>query len=260
LEVININYYQLALASILVLAVLVVNWVMQLGFQKDLIFGALRTLVQLSLTGYVLAFIFLRSGRGEWYWVMLALVIMIIVAVYTAAGRTREKLAGKLWIYASSIGAGSIIVILYVILAVLRPENLLDGQYIIPLAGMIIGNSMTAGTLAVTRFASDVRARRAEIETALSLGATPGMAVANIRREALRTAIIPNINSMLVVGIVSLPGMMTGQIIAGQDPTQAVRYQIVVMYMICAAASFTAAIAVIMAQKKLFTPWMSLEY
>jgi putative ABC transport system permease protein len=260
MDVIHISYLQLALSSVLVLVVLMINWVMQLGFQKDLIFGALRTLIQLSLTGYVLAFIFIRSGRGEWYWVLLALVIMISVAVHTAAGRTREKLAGKLWIYATAISSGSIIVLAYITLVVLRPENLLDGRYIIPLAGMIIGNSMTAGTLAVTRFASDVRARRAEIETALSLGASPSLAVANIRREALRTAIIPNINSMLVVGIVSLPGMMTGQIIAGQDPTQAVRYQIVVMYMICAAASFTAAIAVVMAQKKIFTPWMSLEY
>jgi putative ABC transport system permease protein len=124
---------------------------------------------------------------------------------------------------------------------------------------MIFGNAMTAGTLAVSRFVTDLHNRRLEVETALALGATTSQAVQRIRRDALRTAIIPSVNAMLVVGVVSLPGMMTGQILAGASPLLAVRYQVMVVYMITAAATLTSIIGVIASMRETFTPAQQLK-
>lgn len=251
---IEISYFDLAISGVLVFASILLSWHFQLGLQRDMLMGAIRTFIQLSLTGYVLVFIIKRSQMHEWYWVVLALIVMLGVAVITARGRMKEPLPGKTKIFTVAITASSLVVLVYVLVAVLKIAPWADARYTLPLAGMIIGNAMTAGTLAVTRFADDLRTRRIEIEAALALGATATQAVATIRRDALRTAIIPSVNGMLVVGIVSLPGMMTGQIIAGQNPLQAVHYQVMVMYMITAAAIFTSVIGVSVAVKNVFTP------
>lgn len=227
-----ISYLGLALSGVLVLASILLSWWLQLGLQRDLFWGSVRTFVQLSLVGYILAVIF---NQRQWYWVILALLIMLLVAVYTARGRVHEPLHGSFAIFAAAICSGSLVVLIYVIGVVLRVPVWYDPRYVLPLAGMIIGNAMTAATLAVSRFAGDLRTRRAEVETALALGASATQAAYPLRRDALRIAILPSINSMMVVGIVSLPGMMTGQIIAGNDPALAASYQIMVMYMITAA-------------------------
>ena len=175
------------------------------------------------------------------------------MAVHTARGRVTGNLSGKVWIFALAIPLGSILVLAFVSSVLLRISPWYDARYLLPLAGMIIGNAMTAASLAVERFATALRQRRGEVEAALALGASSGQASMALRREALRLAIIPAVNSMLVVGLVSLPGMMTGQIIAGSDPAQAVRYQIVVMYMILCASLLSSVIAVLAALRSAFT-------
>lgn len=258
---INLGYLDLGIAACLVLLSSLLSWRLQLGLHGDMLWGAARSFLQLVLTGFVLLFIF---QQDRWYWVVLALVIMLGVAVYTAQGRVKEPLLGKSWIFAVAIVSGSMVVLLYVASIVLRLEqhpglHWYAPRYVIPLAGMIIGNAMNAAALAVSRFAGDLHTRRAEVETALSLGATATEAVAGLRRDALRTAIIPSVNSMLVVGVVSLPGMMTGQILAGNIPTQAVNYQVMVVYMITAAATLTSVIGVIAATHRVFTPAQQLR-
>ncbi|MHB9134244.1 MAG: ABC transporter permease [Armatimonadota bacterium] len=258
-NVIEISYPALALTGLLMLASLAVSWRFQLGLERDMVMGAIRSFLQLAVTGYVLLFIFVRAGAHEWYWTVLALAVMIGVAIHTAQGRMTEPLIGKTWVFTLAIVGGGVAVLLFVLGVVLHITPWYDPRYVLPLAGMIFGNAMTAGTLAVSRFTGDLRTRRLEVETALALGATAAQAVHAIRRDALRIALIPSVNSLLVVGIVSLPGMMTGQIIAGQDPTQAVRYQIMVMYMITAAATFTSAIGVVAAARRMFTPAQQLR-
>jgi len=253
---VDLGYGDLLLASLMVLISMGISWRMQLGLERDLIWGAVRSFVQLALVGFVLSWIF---REGAWYWVLLALGIMLTVAVYTAKGRVPEPLQDKAWVFTLAIVSGSLVVLIYVVGAVLRLKTWYTPQYVLPLAGMIIGNSMTAATLAVSRFTSDLHTRRHEVETALVLGATSSQAIHNIRRDALRTAIIPSVNALLVVGVVSLPGMMTGQIIAGQPPTQAVHYQIMVMYMITAAATITAIIGVVTAANRSFTAAQQLQ-
>src|SRR5947199_10091967 len=119
---------------------------------------------------------------------------------------------------------------------------------------MILGNAMTGAALAVERLSSEIRARRLQIEAALSLGATSRQAADAAVRAAVKAALVPTINAMMVVGIVQLPGMMTGQILGGAAPEQAVRYQMVVMYMLAAAVALTSATATLLAYRASFTP------
>ncbi len=253
---IPLHYPDLLIAALLVLGCVIGSWRLQLGLERDLLWGAVRAFVQLGLVGYVLVFL-IRDGH--WYWVLAALVVMLAVAVHTASGRVTELAYGKGWVFTVAIVSGSLVVLLYVTGLVLRVTPWYDPRYLLPLAGMIVGNAMTAATLAVGRYAGDLRRRRQEVESALALGATAMQAVHPVRRDALRTAIIPSVNAMLVVGIVSLPGMMTGQIIAGQHPTQAALYQVMVMYMITAAATFTSILAVVAAVRQTFTPAQQLR-
>lgn len=250
METIPLSYWDLSLAGLLVFMSMLLSWGLQLRLHRDMLWGAVRSFVQLTLVGYVLGFIF---TSGAWYWVALALVIMLGVAAHTARGRIVESMWGKTWIVSLAIVGGSLAVLLYITIAVLRIHPWYDPRYLLPLAGMIIGNAMNAATLALSHFAGALRQRRNEIETALALGATASQAIHQIRRDALRTAIVPSVNSMLVVGVVSLPGMMTGQILAGNDPTQAVRYQIMVMYMITAASVFCSIIGIVAAIRSAFT-------
>jgi putative ABC transport system permease protein len=250
-ETVDIRYFDLGIAALLLFASMALTWHLQLGVHRDLIIGGIRSFLQLMVMGYVLAYII---KDGAWYWVVLALMLMLGVAVHTAVGRTREAVVNKHTIYTVAIVSGSMLVLLFIAGAVLHLRPLYDPRYVLPIAGMIIGNAMTAATLAVTRLAGDLHARRREVETALALGASAAQAVHPLRRDALRTAILPSVNALLVVGVVSLPGMMTGQIIAGQDPTQAVRYQIMVMYMITAAATLTSIISTVMVIRLAFTP------
>lgn len=251
-----LSYLDVGIAGVLVFAGSLLSWSLQLGVSRDMLWGAVRSFVQLALVGYVLAFLFTHP---TWYWALLALSVMLGVAVQTAHGRVTERLPGKWWVFTAGIVSGSLLVLAFVIGLVMRIEPWYDPRYLLPLAGMIVGNGMNAAALGVTRFAGDLRKRRAEVETALMLGATADAAVRDVRREALRTAILPTINSLLVVGIVSLPGMMTGQILAGQDPAQAVRYQIVAMYMITAAGAVSSAVAVWAAARASFTPAQQLR-
>ncbi|OPZ86537.1 MAG: hypothetical protein BWY76_00911 [bacterium ADurb.Bin429] len=250
-DVIKLEYWQVAFSGLLVLVSVLLSWWMHLGLQRDMAWGAVRTFIQLALTGYVLAFIF---QQAHWALTLLALAIMFVVAVHTARGRVAAAFPGKTGVFTVAILTGGILVLLFVTGIILRIEPWYNPRYLLPLAGMIVGNAMTAVALAVDRFAGDLSRRRTEIEAALALGANPAQAVARVRRDALRTAVMPSVNAMLVVGVVSLPGMMTGQIIAGQPPAQAVYYQIVVMYMITAAAVITSVVGILAATRQCFTP------
>ncbi|MCD5405754.1 MAG: ABC transporter permease, partial [Desulfotomaculum sp.] len=136
---------------------------------------------------------------------------------------------------------------------VINPEPWYSARVVIPIIGMILGNVMNGIALSLDKLYSEVSARFEEVETLLAFGATPWEAVRDIVREAIRTGMTPTINSLMVVGIVSLPGMMTGQILAGVDPQQAVRYQIIVALMIASTVAVGCLILVGLSYKKLFT-------
>lgn len=151
--------------------------------------------------------------------------------------------------------AGTGFTLFIVIVVIINVEPWYTPQYIIPIMGMILGNSMNGVALAAERLSSEIRGKRALIEARLSLGATSRDAVSDIVASAVRAAMIPTINSLMTVGIVSLPGMMTGQILSGTDPIIAVKYQIVVMYMIAASVMISSVLIVQRGYKQFFTEY-----
>lgn len=246
----------LAVSGLLVCLALIISRGERLGLERSLVVGTVRTFLQLTAVGYILGWVFHAS---QWYWTILFLCVMLAAAAHAGADRQERPLTGLLAIMAVSIAAGSVFVLAFVILFVVRPPRWYEPQYVIPLAGMIMGNTMTGAALAVERLTSEVRSRRLEIEAALSVGATSRQAASLPIRAALRAALLPSINGMMVVGIVQLPGMMTGQILAGARPDEAVRYQILVTYMLTGAVAVTSTTAVYLAHRASFTPWHQLR-
>jgi putative ABC transport system permease protein len=232
--IIELSVWQLALALVLVAALVVVSVRQSLGLERDLVIGTVRAIVQLYAVGLILAAVF---AAAHWYWVLVILGVMTGVATQAAVSRLRTPLPGAAWIAALALTVSTAATLAYVIGVVVQVRPWYEPQYIIPIAGMILGNSMTSAALAGDRLQSDLRARADEIEARLALGFSGREAVQPMVRAALRAAMIPTVNGMMTVGLVQLPGMMTGQILAGSSPLLAIRYQMVVVFMQGAATA-----------------------
>jgi len=247
--VIPISNLQLAFTVLLVLIAGGISAFLRLGLLRALVWGTVRTFVQLTLVGYALVYIFKINN----FWLVLAVItLMCYVAAKTAVKRTPNvpdypTALAFLSLLASTYLAGSIVTGL-----IITPDPWYEARIVIPIFGMILGNTMNGIALSLDRLYSEVRSRAAEIEARLTFGATPWEAAHSTVREALRAGMTPTINSLMVVGLVSLPGMMTGQILGGADPRDAVRYQIVVMLMITAAVATGCLIMVGFSYRKLF--------
>ncbi|BAS60168.1 hypothetical protein NIES2135_65710 (plasmid) [Leptolyngbya boryana NIES-2135] len=240
---------QLALAAMLILINLILSIVLQLGLEKQLWIGSIRMTVQLLLIGYVLKWIF--ALQSSWSVLSVAL-IMTLLAGQSAIDRTKRRYQGMYWNSFVSIFTSSALMLGAIVSGIIRVEPWYNPQYIIPMLGMILGNALTGTSLALDRFTEDLTVRRDQIESLLALGATRWEAAQGTIREAVRTGMIPTINQMMVMGTVSLPGMMTGQIIAGASPTDAVRYQIVLIFAIAAATGLATIGIVLLGFRSLF--------
>ena len=250
-SIIPISNLQLAFSVFLVLIAGGVAALLRLGLLRSLAWGVLRTFVQLVLVGYVLAYIFAVDNL----WLVLGVVtFMCLVAAQTAVRRTPTVGGGHYLLSFTAVAASTYLVGSLVTGLIIAPRPFYEARIVIPVFGMILGNTMNGIALSLDRLYSEARSRAGEIEALLTFGATPWEAAREVVREAIRAGMTPTINSLMVVGLVSLPGMMTGQILAGTDPRQAVRYQIVVMLMIAAAAAMGCLILVGLSYKKLFSP------
>jgi putative ABC transport system permease protein len=247
----DLSVWQVALALGLVAAVIVISVRQSLGLARDLAIGSVRTVVQLYGVGFVLAAVF---AAARWYWVLLILVVMIAVATQAAVSRLGRPLPGAGVIAATALTLSTAATLAYVITIVVRVHPWWEPQYLIPIAGMILGNSMTSAALAGDRLQGDLRARADEVETRLALGFSGDDAIQPLVRAALRAAMIPTVNGMMTVGIVQLPGMMTGQILAGSSPLVAIRYQIVVTFMLTSATAVGSWLFVRLAARRYLTP------
>ena len=259
--IIDVSWFDLSLAlGLILIAVGISSW-QRLGLARDFIIGAIRTIVQLLLVGYVLVYIF---ALGRWYITVAALLLMTVVATFAAVGRqkvTRKKRVGgalhSITGVAMLLGSGFTLV--YVSTLVVRVHPWYDPRYMIPIFGMIVGSAMNGASIALERLAAEMEARKAEIEAYLALGATYQQATRRVVRQALRAALIPTVNALMVVGIVTLPGMMTGQILAGSSPLTAVRYQIVVVFMQTAAVAITTVVLTLWYRRTFFTGALQLR-
>jgi putative ABC transport system permease protein len=239
-SVIDLSVWQLALALVLVAAVAVVSIRQSLGLERDLLIGSVRTIVQLYAVGLVLAAVF---AAARWYWVLLILGAMTVVATQAAVSRLGKPLPGRGWIAGTAMTVSTAVTLAYVIGVVIQVRPWYEPQYIIPIAGMILGNSMTSAALAGDRLQGDLRARADEVEARLALGFSGREAVQPMVRAALRAAMIPTVN-----------GMMTGQILAGSSPLVAIRYQMVVVFMLAAGTALGSLLFVRLAADRYLTP------
>ena len=248
--VVPISDFQLALSVILVIAAGAISAALRLGLLKPLVWGTFRTFVQLTFIGYALRYVFNINSL----WLISGIVVlMCFVAARASVARTPNVPKYPIWLAFWSLLASSTLVGLIVVRVIINPEPWYTARIFIPIFGMILGNSMTGIALSLDRLYGEAYSRAGEIESLLAFGATPWEAARECVKNAMRAGMTPTINSLMVVGLVSLPGMMTGQILGGADPHEAVRYQIVVMLMIAAAVAIGCLLLVGFSYKKLFT-------
>ena len=241
---IALSYEDLGLASILVLIDAGLSLLLGLGIHRSLLAAAVRMAVQLALVGFVLTALFSVVSP---FWTGLAALVMIMFAGYEVMQRQDRRLSGwwSFGVGTSCMTMASVLVTVFALLTALRPNPWYDPRYAIPLLGMILGNCMTGIALGLNTLTTNLTLRRAGVEARLMLGATRWQAVAPVTQDALRSALMPTINSMAATGLVSLPGMMTGQILGGVPPVEAVKYQILVMFLIAGGTGFGAVAAVL---------------
>jgi putative ABC transport system permease protein len=236
----NLTVSQVVLAYIFVLVVLVIVRVRSINREKEILISSIRMTLQLILTGFILTYVFDNPNPFITAGIIL---LMEAFAVYTVFNKFVDKLSNSLKrVIAFSMGVGTLTCLLYFLLIVVRVNPWYDPQYFIPIAGMFVGNSMTGMSLGVKSLLEGMTTQRAMIEEALILGATPNVASRSVVNSAFDSAILPTINSMVGMGIVFLPGMMTGQILSGTAPTTAIAYQISIMLGILGAVALSVII------------------
>lgn len=246
-----LSSFDLSLAALLLILLGLLSWRLRLGLGRSLAIAAVRTTVQLLLIGHVLRLLFAHVHPG--YMALISLVML------TAAGREvgvrqHRPLKG---LYRWLIGTGAMFVSTFsvtflALFVIIGKQPWYTPQYAIPLLGMLLGNTMSGVALSMDRMTEVLWQQRRVVEQRLLLGQTAGEAAGDIRRQALRAGMMPIINSMATAGLVSLPGMMTGQILGGSNPLDAVHYQILIMFLICAATGFGTVVAIRVLERRLF--------
>lgn len=251
MDVIDLEWWKLALAAGMIILLAVFTFIGRLGVTRSLLIASLRTGIQLALIGLVLEALFASSGL---HWIALMALVMLLVAGREVMARQQHRLTGG-WAFGIGTGAmflSSFTVTVLTLTVVIGPNPWYAPQYAIPLLGMMLGNTMTGVALSLDRLTEAVWRQRTVIENRLMLGQTWQEAVGGIRRDAMRSGMMPSINAMAAAGIVSLPGMMTGQILAGSPPAVAVKYQILVMLTITVGTGFGTLMAVAWGSRRLF--------
>ncbi len=248
---ISLTPWDLTLAALLVLALALLSLKLSLGIGRRLLIATLRTVVQLSLLGLVLKFLFVQSHP---LLIAALALFMLMVAGYEVMARQQRRFLG-IWgmgVGTLSMFISSFSVTLIALTVIIQAQPWYSVQYTIPLLGMLLGNTMSGIAIALDNLTQSAWQQQREIEGRLMLGHTWEQAIREIRRSALRSGLIPIINAMAAAGVVSLPGMMTGQILAGSPPFEAAKYQILIMLLIAAGTGFGASAAVWIGSRRLF--------
>lgn len=227
------NILTLTIALTFVVIPVVLSSYFKLGLEKDAIIATVRSIIQLLIVGYLLQFVF---DKEHIVYTLIMVAIMIVAATQNAR-KKGKMIKGITWKLITT----------FIIIEILTQSILVGfhitpptAQYIIPLSGMVIGNSMVLAILFLNRFTSEIEANQDTIELILSLGGTPKQAIDTHLKQAIRASTIPTIESQKTIGLVQLPGMMSGQIIAGADPLQAVFFQLLVLFLMLTTAVVTS--------------------
>ena len=220
---IELTAWQLSVAVSLILISAAISAALRLGLGQRLLLAAVRTTVQLLLVGYVLKWLF-APGRA-WYFVLAMMSAMTLIAGISAVRRNDRRYDG-IWVDSIvSMWATSWLMTAIALFGIVQVQGAAEHpswynpRYAIPLLGMILGNTISAVSLSLDRITHELASKRDQVETLLALGATRWESGRWAVQQAIRVGMVPTINTMMVAGLVSLPGMMTGQMIAGQDPS-----------------------------------------
>jgi putative ABC transport system permease protein len=245
------TYVTLSITLIFVVIPLVLSKTLRLGLEKDTIIATIRSIVQLLAVGYVLKFVF--DSENPLY-IFLMVALMIVAATQNA--RTKGKsIKGITWKIAVTLIFVEVLTQSIMLGFNIIPET---APYIISTSGMVIGNSMVLSILFLNRFTAEVESHADETELVLSLGGTPKQAINRQLISSIKASMIPTIESQKTMGLVQLPGIMSGQIIAGADPVQAVQYQLLIIFLLLTTASVTSILLGFLSYPSLFNERMQL--
>lgn len=239
-------------ATAVVLMAVVLSYFQNLGLEREMLYSIARAFLQLSVIGFVLQFIFTQKNI---VWIVAAYLFMVSIAGYTAGQRAKHVPNGK-YVAGLSILVGTSITMFVLVMLHVFPFT---PRYIIPVAGMMVGNAMTVTGVTMKRLRDDVKIQKSLVETALALGATPRQATVQQVKRALILALSPVLDNAKTVGLISLPGAMTGLIMGGASPLEAIQLQIVVMNMLIGAATVSSIASTYLCWPTFFTKSFQLE-
>ncbi len=223
---------------------------------KGWFWASLRATAQLCALGYVLAFLF---RKDSWAWTSLAMLGMMGVSTWTVFDRTEVRYPGLIRDCFLALSASLLFGMAPLLFLFGDSESLRKTAVVLPFLGILLGNSLSGLSLGLAQWLRELRQRQNEVEFWISLGASPAQGSAKLNRSAFRTAMTPILNSLAVAGVVSLPGMMTGQLLAGGSPNQAVRYQLVVLFLISGVIFSSLWLALHLGLRRAFDPWGALQ-
>jgi UDP-glucose/iron transport system permease protein len=249
---IHVDLWQVAASLVLVAIAIAISRWRQAGLERDIVVATVRSMVQLTLVGYAIKLIF----EADTIWLVVVLLsVMVLFGALTARSRAKS-VPGAFWplLIALSIAAASTLG-LVVALGVFEPTP----RYLVPVGGMVIGNAMTASAVALNRLGDEVGDSRARIEATLALGATAREASLPIVRRALRSGMITLVDSTKTTGLIFFPGTMVGMLLAGADPTDAVRLQLILLYTLLGSVAIAGLLATTLAYRNFFTPAQQLR-
>ena len=229
IAVITLSAGDLALVALLILLNAAVSVALKLGLERRLLVASVRAVVQLTLLGFVLQWVF---ETHEPFLILTLMVLMASIAGIEAVRRTTRRVPGVFAASTTVMLVSSMAVTLYGLIAVIGTEPWYEPRYAIPILGMVLGNALNGISLGLETVLEGFDRDRRQVELLLTLGTTRAEAARDVVRRAVRTGLIPILNSMIAVGIVAIPGMMTGQILGGEDPADAARYQIFILFSI----------------------------
>jgi putative ABC transport system permease protein len=235
-DLIKLDLVDLVIAvGLMAIAIGLSTWE-RLGLELNLAMATGRTILQLLVLGYVLDFIFALDN----VWGVLAILAVILtITAMVARNRISVKIPRVLPLVWGAILISTALTVIYTNFLIIQPDRWYEPRYVIPLAGIVLGNAMNAAAIAGERLVSTMNSQSVEIETHLSLGATPQQAVSQYRKQAIRSAFLPTLNQMMLMGMVAIPGITTGQLIAGISPLEAVYYEILIIFMVSVANLLT---------------------
>ncbi len=256
METIDISYSMMPVFYVLLIVPLAINYYFKTGIGSRILVAVLRMTVQLFLVALYLELIFTLNSlwiNAGWILVML---IVANIHITNNSGLRLSKFYGPVFI---GLCAGILPVVIFFVCAAVRPDPLYNARYLIPIAGMVLGNCLRANIISIERFFSSIRSREKEYICYLLMDASLSEAVRPYMRQALRAAFSPTLATMATLGLVALPGMMTGQILGGSSPAVAIKYQIAIMIAIFWATVVTAAITIRLCVRVAFTDYLMLD-